>query len=181
MVGDYIIKFTSLKDGIHDFNYKVGNEFFEHIEYSEIKEAELVVNLSLEKKSTMMILNFEINGKIKVMCDRCTDDFFTEVESNDELIYRFGDEDLGDEKIVVIYPNEIEIDITHPIYEFISLALPIKRLHDNENDCNKDMIKDISNYLLTEEPTESNVSNDTEENETVDPRWTALNKLKNKK
>ncbi len=54
MNGDYIIKFTSLKDGYHDFNYKIGNKFFEHIEYSEIKEAEIVVNLSLEKKSTMI-------------------------------------------------------------------------------------------------------------------------------
>jgi uncharacterized metal-binding protein YceD (DUF177 family) len=181
MTEDYIIKFTSLKDGFHNFSYKIENKFFEHIEYSETKEAELVVDLSLEKKSTMMILNFEIKGKIKVMCDRCTDDFFTEIESYDELIYRFGTEELGDEKVIVIYPKEIEIDITHPIYEFISLALPIKRLHDDENDCNKDMIEDISKYLLTEEPIESNVSNRIEENETTDPRWSALNKLKNKK
>jgi uncharacterized metal-binding protein YceD (DUF177 family) len=181
MNGDYIIKFTSLKDGYHDFNYNIGNKFFEHIEYSEIKEAELVVNLSLEKKSTMMILNFEIHGKAKVMCDRCTDDFFIQLESSDELIYRFGSEEMGDEKVIIVYPNETEIDITHPIYEFISLALPIKRLHENENDCNQDMLRDINNYLLTEELFEPEVGEHNEENETIDPRWSALNKLKNKK
>ncbi len=115
---EYKIRFTSLKEGFHNFNYTIGQEFFEHIEYSEIKKAELVVDLSLEKKSTMMILNFEIKGKAEVMCDRCTDSFYITIDSDDELIYRFGDEDMGDEKVIVIYPNEIEIDIKHPIYEF---------------------------------------------------------------
>jgi uncharacterized protein len=174
---EYIIRFSSLKDGIHNFNYNVGNEFFEHIDYSEIKNTELVVNLSLEKKSTMMILNFEFEGKVEVMCDICTDDFYIDINSSDELIYRFGDEDFGDEKVIVIYPNEIELNIKHSLYEFITLALPTRRLHE-DGDCNKDMLKVIGNYLLIEDK-ESDEVNDKIEEE-IDPRWSALNKLKNK-
>lgn len=175
----YKIRFTSLEDGIHIFNYTIGKEFFEHIEYSEIKNAELVVSLSLEKKSTMMILNFEISGKAEVMCDRCTDNFFIDLNIEDELIYRFGDEDLGDEKIIVIYPNEIEIDIKHPIYEFMILALPSRRLHETKKDCNQDMLKEMTNYLLVEEEDSKEVKNNNDSEE-IDPRWSALNKLKNK-
>lgn len=176
---EYKIKFTSLKEGFHNFSYNIGQEFFEHIEYSEIKKAEIVVNLSLEKKSTMMILSFKINGKAEVMCDRCTDNFFIDIDSDEELIYRFGNEDLGDEKVIVVYPNEIEIDISHPIYEFINLSLPTRRLHETTEDCNQDMLKEISNYLLIEEDDSEEVSNNNE-NEEIDPRWSALNKLKNK-
>ena len=178
MNDEYIIRFTSLKDGFHDFSYKLGSEFFEHIEYSEVKNAELTVNLSLEKKTTMMILNFEIQGKIEVMCDRCTDDFYIDIDSEDELIYRFGDEDLGDEKVTVIFPNETQINIEHPIYEFLTLAIPSRRTHQ-DGDCNKDMLKDINNYLLVDDE-ESEALDNTEERTEIDPRWSALNKLKNK-
>ena len=175
---EYKIRFTSLTEGFHNYSYNVGQEFFEHIEYSEIKKAEILINLSLEKKSTMMILNFEISGKVEVMCDRCTDNFFIDIKSDDELIYRFGDEDLGDDKVIVIFSNEIDIDVKHPIYEFISLALPTRKLHEEKNHCNQDMLKEISNYLLIEEDnTEEKEDNKDKE---IDPRWSALNKLKNK-
>jgi len=179
MNDEYIIRFSSLKDGLHEFDYTIGKEFFKHIDYSEVKNAELEVNLFLEKTATMMILNFGITGQVEVMCDMCTDDFNIEIETFDELIYRFGNEDLGDEKVIVIYPNEFEIDITHPIYEFISLAIPSRRVHEDKNDCNKDMLKDISNYLLVED-SQSETVDDIEESTEIDPRWSALNKLKNK-
>lgn len=181
MKEDYNIRFTSLKDGFHEFTYKVGNEFFEHIEYSEIKNADLEVNISLEKKTTMMILDFDIQGKVEVMCDRCTDNFYLDVKSNDELIYRFGDEQMDDEKVIVVFSNETEIDISHPIYEFTILALPNRRLH-NEGDCNKDMLKKMDSYLLVKDGESKTKSNDSDSNEAyTDPRWSALNKLKNKK
>jgi uncharacterized metal-binding protein YceD (DUF177 family) len=177
---EYKIRFTSLKEGFHNFNYTRGKECFEQIEYSEIKNADIVVSLELEKKSTMMLLNFEIKGKVEVMCDRCTDTFFIDIESDDELIYQFGEEDVDDDKVIVIFPNEIEINISHPVYECISLAIPSRRLHDSKKDCNQDMIKEISNYLLTEEDNDSEgVENNSTEKE-IDPRWSELNKLKNK-
>jgi uncharacterized metal-binding protein YceD (DUF177 family) len=179
MNNEYIIRFSSLKDGVHEFDYTIGKEFFEHIDYSEVKNAKLEVNLFLEKTPTMMILNFGITGQVEVMCDMCTDDFYIDIETFDEIIYRFGNEDLGDEKIIVIYPNEIEIDITHPMYEFISLAIPSRRVHEDKNDCNKDMLKDISNYLLVDDDS-SEAIDDIEESKEIDPRWSALNKLKNK-
>ena len=179
MNDEYIIRFSSLKDGVHEFDFTVGKEFFEHIDYSEVKNAELEVNLFLEKKTTMMILNFGITGQVEVMCDRCTDNFHIDIETYDELIYRFGNEDLGDEKVIVVYPNEVEIDIKHSIYEFISLAIPSRRVHEERNDCNKDMLKDINNYLLVDDENSETIDESVESKE-IDPRWSALNKLKNK-
>ncbi len=182
MKNDFKIRFTSLKDGIHSFTYKVGNEFFEQFEFTDVEGANVTVEVELEKQPTMMIAKFDLLGDVDLMCDRCTDMVSIPIESSDELIYKFTETEFDDEKVVSVYHNEIEIDLTQPIFEFISLAIPSKRLH-KEGECNQTMIKEINNYLLVEEDEEeksSETTNKTEENE-IDPRWSALNKLKFKK
>ena len=47
------------------------------------------------------------------------------------------------------------------------LALPAKREHNNEADCNQEVIQRLKTYLIDEEITEDN------EQET-DPRWDGL-------
>ena len=147
MKKDFVIGFSSLKEGKHEFSYKIERSFFEHFEYSEIENGTLKVELELEKKSTLMNARFQINGEVTVMCDRCTDDYQQSVNTEQELIYKFSNEAIDDESIVVVYPNEFQIDVSHPIYEFIITALPNKRLHP-DGDCNSEMLKIMDNYLL---------------------------------
>lgn len=172
---EYHIGFTGLSDGKHCFSFKIGKTFFDQLEYSEIQNASLTVNLELEKKPTMMIAVFDIEGKINVMCDRCTDYFDLPVKGSFELIYKFGEEDLDDENVVTVYPSDTEIDVTHPIYEFAILLLPVKRIHP-EGQCNAEMIEDIDKYLMIEaEPKQEEKPNEEDE---IDPRWAALKDLK---
>ena len=180
MKNDYKIRFTSLKDGLHTFTYQIGNEFFEQFEITDIEGANITVEVELEKQPTMMIVNFKTSGTTDLMCDRCTDNVSIPIESSDELIYKFTETEFEDEKVVSVYRNEIDIDLTQPIFEFITLAIPSKRLH-KKGECNQTMLKEISNYLLVEEDESLNeTTNENEENE-IDPRWSALNKLKFKK
>lgn len=181
MRNEFQIKFTGLKDGTHEFNYQVKDSFFEHIEYSEVEKGNLDVHVKMDKNPTMMVLDFSIKGQVEVMCDRCTDLFYIDVETEDQIIYKFGDEEYDDEKVITVYPNEFDIDITHPIYEFCMLALPSKRIHP-EGECNTDMMEAMNDYLLVEEY-EDTTSTDDKENEedNTDPRWSALNKLKENK
>jgi uncharacterized metal-binding protein YceD (DUF177 family) len=183
MEEDYKIRFSSLKDGIHNFSFKIGNEFFEHIDYSELKKAELQVEVQMDKQSSMMILDFEIKGKVEVMCDKCTDNLYIDTETESQLIYKFTDNEFEDEKVIAVYPNEIEIDITHPIYEFTVLSIPTRIIHP-DGLCNQDMLNAMREYLLVDsdnqEETESDdIEKDNIKNE-IDPRWSELNKLKNK-
>src|SRR5690606_27327097 len=104
----------------------IENTFFTEFDYTEIEGAELTVDLALEKKPNMLIANFNVKGVFTVMCDRCTDNCQVKVKGGDEIIYKFTDEDIDDEKIIAVLPNEIGIDVSMPIFEISSLLLPSK-------------------------------------------------------
>ncbi len=175
---EYVIRFSGLKEGIHQFNFEIGKTFFEQLDYSEVQNGELKVNVDFEKKATMLVVNFEIEGKVELMCDKCTDDFYLAIKGEEELIYKFGEGETNDEKIIMIPEHEIEIDLTHPIYELTCIVIPSKRVHP-EGECNQEMLEAMDNYLMVEED-EVEPSDDTSEDEekSVDPRWAALSKLK---
>ncbi|MCH2232678.1 MAG: DUF177 domain-containing protein [Crocinitomicaceae bacterium] len=174
---EYKITFTGLKDEIHHFNYKIGKPFFELLDYSDISDADLEVKLTLDKRETMMVAEFDISGTVVTTCDRCTDDMELYIATVDELIYKFGEADLDDEKIVMIHPNDISINIQHPIYEFAALQLPSKRVHP-EGECNLEMLNALDQYLMVESDSASDNRSDEDDEEDVDPRWNELKKLK---
>jgi len=175
---EYVLGFTSLPDGKHLFNFEIGKTFFEQLDHSEIKDAKLKVKLTLEKKPTMMMANFEIVGKVKVMCDLCTDDFDLPIKGIGDLIYKFGEEDLDDENVTTVYPHEAEIDVTQPIYEFSYLLLPARRVHP-KGKCNQEMLNDIDQYLMVKKTAKKSKEEIAKKNdEEIDPRWSALKKLK---
>lgn len=150
MRNDFLINFTSLKEGQHVFNFKIVDSFFEQIEYSAINAGTLEVELILDKKSTIMNAAFHIRGKVTLMCDRCTDDFEQSIDSRHELIYKFGSQSIDDESVVIVLPKEFQIDVQHPIYEFTVTSLPLRKLHPR-GECNMDMLKIMDQYLLIAE------------------------------
>ena len=146
---EYVIGFSGLAEGKHDFHYKIDNTFFEQFDYSDIEGADLTLDVILEKKPNMIIVDFDVKGSLRVMCDRCTDSFDYPVEGKDDVIYKFSETELDDEKVIAILPHEVEIDITVPVFEFTSLLLPSRRVH-TEGECNEQMLKEIDNYLMIE-------------------------------
>ncbi len=150
MKNDFLINFTGLKEGQHIFNFKIEDSFFEQLEYAVIEAGDLEVELTLEKKSTLMNAVFNIKGSVIVMCDRCTDDFRQEIDTHNELIYKFGNKPMDDESVTVVLPNEFQIDVQHPIYEFTLTSMPLKKLHP-KGECNEEMLKIMDQYLLVAE------------------------------
>lgn len=174
----YSIRFSGLKEGVHQFNFEIGDTFFEQLDYSEIQKGTLHVKAVFEKKANMLMLDFTISGDVEVMCDKCTDDFRLKIEGEEELIYKFGEGESDDEKIIIIPDNEIEIDLIQPIYEATILALPSRKIHP-KNECNQEMLEAMDSYLMVEsEEAEQSDTNDNDESDEADPRWAALNKLK---
>ena len=72
----FVIQFSGLKNGDHNFNFEVTDKFFEKIEYSEIKKGKVNVDVLLNKQENMLVFNFSINGFVNVICDRCSDPFY---------------------------------------------------------------------------------------------------------
>lgn len=167
----FVLPLSGLKEGRRTYTFEIGKGFFELFDGSEIKEGELKSVVELEKRSSHIDLRFRITGKVRISCDRCLELFMHPVESENRLLIKLGKTwDENDPDIITIPFDEHELDIKQYLYEFIHLALPIKRIHpDDENGnsgCDREMIKKINEHIVNSQ------------NET-DPRWDELKKLMN--
>jgi uncharacterized metal-binding protein YceD (DUF177 family) len=119
----------------------------------------------------MMVLEFEIGGTLKVICDRCTGEFDYPLQGNYRLIVKVGGHESGDEDddIITVAANEHELDLSQYLYEYIMLSLPIRRVHPEnekgESTCDQEVLKKIEAHI-------------TDSEDTTDPRWDKLKNIK---
>lgn len=188
----FIIPFVGLKQGKHEFTFDITDTFFETFEYSIIQQGEVHVDFTLDKKETMMVGEFQLDGIVKTPCGRCNDTMDVSIEGSFRLIYKFGTEEEEDETIVTVYPEEFEIDVKHSLLEFMTVLLPSRTVHE-EGECNQEMLDYLEEYMVNSidddeeyddedfddsEEDEMEDENDDVDNEDVDPRWAALKNLK---
>jgi len=173
---DYIIPFVGLKLGKHQFEYEIDNEFFEHFEYDEFNSANVKVDLTLEKKTTMLELTFKTSGTVNVYCDLTNEPYDQPISSELLLVVKFGDSYNDDNEDLLILPHgEYEVDVAQYIYELIVLAVPSKRIHPGVEDGS--LQSDVLDKLEELSPKEKEIK----EEEDIDPRWNKLKNLLNDK
>ncbi len=171
MSGRYTIPLSGLKEGRHDIDFEIDNKFFEKFEEAEVKEGSLVANIIVNKRSTHSDLVIRISGNVRICCDRCLEMFFHPISCENRLLVKFGKtiEDI-DPDIISLPVGEHELDLQQHLYEYIMLALPIKRVHPDDNNgkstCDPVMLKKLEALIVEEEPE-------------ADPRWDELKKLMN--
>ena len=160
----YLIPISGLALGRHSFQYEITDEFFKGMDYSEIQQGRVNVNLDIDREETMLTLTFGIEGNVRVMCDRCADEFDQPIESNQVFYIKLGTENAEESDDVAVVPaDQHDFDLASLIYEFIILSIPMHRVHP-EGQCNPEMIEMLNGMQEVEE----------EEEETIDPRWAAL-------
>jgi len=164
---EFDIPYAGMALGLHQFNFEIGDSFFKDIEYSEIEQGNIKAGVELLKESTMLVLNFSLQGSVKLMCDRCLESYDQTIKGNFKLIVKFGEdqEELSDE-LVTIPADSSSFNLTHYLYEYIILLLPLKHVHPDDKDgnhtCNTDMLNRLDEYSETK----------------TDPRWAALKDIK---
>lgn len=180
---DYIIPFVGLKIGAHKFDFNITDTFFDNYEYSIIRKGNVNVELILDKKETMLIGDYTISGVVQSECDRCTDPVEVAVRGTYQLVYKFDTEPCDDESLIILYPEEFELDVANNILELIMVSLPLRSVHD-EGECNKEMIAQLKEYVLVEEKFDAEDEADfsdyleDDDQDEVDPRWAVLKGLK---
>lgn len=164
---NFVIPFVGLSAGEHRFEFIIDDKFFANFEYSEINQAQVKVDLILEKHDRMLVLNFLMEGTLRVTCSRCLDEFDMPIEGKEVLYIKFGTEFREEDDDVVIIPEtESQINVAPFIYDYLSLMVPYRVVHpENEqgiSQCDPDVIRRI----------ESN-----SDQKEVDPRWDKLKDL----
>lgn len=144
------IPFVGLKIGKHDFDYEIDDSFFADLEYSLVKKGAIKAKLQLDKRETMLIAQFWIEGTVFVACDRCTAPMEINIKGDYKLIYKFGLEEAEDETLVVIHPDAYQINVKDPIYELIIISLPNRTIH-KEGECDEEMWNLVKQYTINAE------------------------------
>ena len=165
----YLIKFSGLKEGIHYFNYELENKFFKKFDYYDFLSSKLLVNLELEKKSTLLNLKFSFSGEIEVQCDVSMESFDLNLKTDYSVVVKFKDNIIStDDKVVFLPSGSHSIDISHMIYESVILAVPQKKVHPGIE--NGSLKSEIAEKLEELKP-KKNFKDKT------DPRWDKLKDL----
>lgn len=160
------IAFVGLRQGVHEFNYVVDDKFFAEKGDPDFTNCHANIKLVLDKKSSFMLLKFEIGGKADITCDRCGNplamDIWDEfnilvklVENPDEMNTQEEDPD-----VYYISRTESHIDVGNWIYEFVLLSFPIQKMCSEAEmggpQCNKEVLEKLKAMEVKEEQTNAN-------------------------
>ena len=170
---EYLIPFSGLKIGKHQFDYQLDNTFFKHFDYDEFNDASIKVNIVLEKKTTMLELDFKHKGTVNVPCDVSGEEFDLPIKGKFKLLVKFGDDFNNDNEELLILPHsEFQVNVAQYIYESIVLSVPLRRVHPGVKDGSlTDVIEKLESLSPKENKKEEQQNND------IDPRWENLKKL----
>lgn len=185
---EFDIAFSGLKIGTHEFEFQIANDFFDLFEYDEFNSVNVDVKATLIKKETLMELYLSQTGTVNIPCDVTGENFDLPIESNWQIIIKFGEEYNDDNEELLIIPySEYQVNIAQYIYEMIALSVPVKRVHpsiaadyevDDFDEDDFDFLQEYNEDDFADEdeddPTDDSNQN---KNKEIDPRWDELKKL----
>lgn len=163
----YRINILGLSLAVHNFTYEVGNEFFRKYDKGLVSEGKFTVDIALDKRETFLETDFKIAGSVKLVCDRSLDEFDYPIDITRRIIFKYGDQEMEVSEDVMMIPHGIEsLEVGQYIYEFIALAIPMKKLHPRFQD-----ESDEEGIIYSSD------SNEEKKEDEIDPRWEMLKKL----
>jgi uncharacterized metal-binding protein YceD (DUF177 family) len=171
---EYLIPFIGLKLGKHQFEFTINKKFFDEFSFDEFESCDITVNVVLEKKATMLEINFKHSGTVNVPCDLTGEPFDLPIKGKIKLVVQFGDEFNNDNDELLILPHgEHQIDLSQYIYEMIVLSVPYKRVHPGVKDgtLQTEALQKLNELQVKEIKEEKKKEDD------IDPRWDKLKQL----
>ena len=126
--------------------------FYEFNEFMKEFNADIFADLELKSLGQFIEVLGTIQGKLKLTCDRCLNefDYYLDIEINEtfakqSLYDEYSSEfELQNGQFVIDLNGEKEIDIYDLLYQSVILALPNKKVCGIN--CNEDMFMSDENY-----------------------------------
>ena len=172
---NYNVELKGLKADTLSMDFDLDNNFFGNIDGEEFQKGTVKAQVTVKKNHDLFDFTFVLNGTVVVPCDRCLDDLEIDVETENCLRVKLGDTYADEGDIVVVPEQEGCINIAWYLYEFIALALPMKRVH-LPGKCNREMTGRLKKHSCSNNGDDDNYDSDTVERE-IDPRWESLKNI----
>lgn len=170
VVKEYRINFSGLAPGVHTFEYRVGQDLFEHFGYVDTwSDARIAVCATLSKRPNIMELSIVFDGDVLVPCDATGQEFRLPVHGEQNLVVKQGDTPNEEDDILTLGREENTLDISQYVYETIVLNIPQKRYHPDY----------LAGRLTPPPIREAAQPQDEQAEKPIDPRWAKLKDIKN--
>jgi uncharacterized protein len=171
----YVIQFGGLAVGTHLFEMEINDSFFKNFELSEVSDSQITASIELVKQNNLITLNFDIHGEVNTACDRCAKSVPVPLSIAESIVVKHGNTSETTDEILVLPHGDTEIDVSQLLYEFVSLAIPVRRVpcEEDENvECDEAALKKLN--ALTEKKSKKTTKE-------INPLWEKLNELKKNK
>jgi len=177
-VDTYRVNIVGLSSKIHHFEYEFGDEFFQRYGGELISKGSFIAKVTIDKHETFLEVDFNITGTAQLICDRSLEAFDYPIQIQKMVVFKFGDEDREiTEEIMLIHRDTVSLELGQFMYEFISLEVPIKKLHPRfiEDEETEDDENESGKIVYSSSSIDQD---DKKEDDDIDPRWEKLKKLK---
>lgn len=170
----YDLNLAKLALKTHHFAYELGPDFFTLFDQPLVEQGQLHADVELLKTELLLTLNFHITGTVRLACDRSLDEFDHPLDIREQLLVRFGDENKElDDNVLQITPDTQALPLAQHLYDYIGLALPMKKLHPRFQDEADDNPAAPTKLIFSTRSADEGPDDD----DPADPRWAALRNL----
>ena len=189
---EFRLQLKNIPEGVQEFEYHLGKQFFVNMESADIHDADLTVRLTVTHKHDIYNLAFHVTGTVTLICDRCLDDLIHPIDATYDIAVKYGDDYSETDELLIIPESENWLNVSYMIFDTASLAIPVKHVHPLGK-CNRAMSALLRKHRATkiddedaeltdqlmDEMDSMEAAPDTpgESQQPVDSRWDALKKL----
>jgi len=169
---DFKVNIVGLSQRAHPFEYAFSDDFFSLYGKDLLESGQFEAKVTLDKRETLIEADFSIRGNARLVCDRSLEPFEEPMDIHRRILFKYGAEEQElSEEIVLITRDQATLDVGHYLYELITVNLPMKRLHPRFRD-EKETEENVRLVYSSQADAKE------EKEETIDPRWEKLKKLK---
>ncbi len=166
----YRIDLKSLTADETHLHFTLDDAYFRSLDGAQVQSGNLESTLTIRKLSSFFEFLFSTAGTVSIPCDLCLDPMDQPISAENRVVVRLGETASDDDDMITVDANNPIIDVAWLIYEFIVLSIPIRHIHA-PGKCNDAMTQKLRELSAAR-------SSDADTPNAVDPRWSALSKLK---
>ncbi|HOF98412.1 MAG TPA: DUF177 domain-containing protein [Paludibacteraceae bacterium] len=137
--------------------FDLDDAYFQKIDSPEVQQGNVHAKITVQKKTTVYKLDFELNGFITLPCSRCLEDMQQLIHYKESLEVKFGNKFSEENDIVIVPEADGAINVAWFLYEFIVLNIPLKHVHA-PGECNKAMITKLKKHISSTKEYEDETS-----------------------
>jgi uncharacterized metal-binding protein YceD (DUF177 family) len=128
----YFLIVSKIPEGKSELSWVLDESLFEAIGANyDIEQLRGVLLVHLQKDAQYLRLEVLVEGEATVLCDRCLKPISLPFSAKHQQVYALTSRYTKPEEVEEFYilgPREDRIDLTQAAYDYVCLALPLKRV-----------------------------------------------------